>query len=1480
METDTISDSEFAREVEALRAQRRISVNRPIIDPDLPDLASAHSSGSTSHDILNSQLANKERVNLRDDGPRVASDGSGDPSSMDYQPSRGDLSVSRPTRQQFTARRRGTDQSAAAPTSPKEPSTESQEKPASSDPAHLFWVPASMHPEISPADFRKFLSEHAARAVRDARISTSAPHSPVSPSSTSLSGDGPDISLSDRIAALRIQTEPSAVASTSSDLISRSTSLTRRGSTLRRQYQTDTDGNDDESRLAGAAAAPKPALTLEELQQLEQIAEETTSSHDAARVRNVLRRNLSLDLRTSDMQSDASGSGTELDEADAPIIVPLPGQILRRAARTKVRKTSLSGDGRGSRRRPGQSMDAGTFDGRRMDFGDVALAVLERTPSSASERQLEASSSDEAGDGDRLLSDEQADEILEAYSRNSLISDSDTQRSSVTSLPESERDATPASAEKASSPSITPTATPAARGYFDLERSDVQQQQQQHQQSPQQLQLEPQQAIYHQGSSPVQKALQPTPEAFANARIVPLPSSSSPEDTDTAAESPNEIPWPQTDSFNKAGHITPVPIQRVPSTPSFERSPSSQGQAQPGQYVAPKLSPATAIPPQFTQQSPSAQSSPPGVAPPLGAKAKEKEKKGSFGLSWFGLGKDEEEKSSKKKEKEKEKDSTESSNFLSNLFSKKKNADDGAGGGNYASGPVQRVQLGGPQITAGSLLDRQAQGLSTMGPNRYPIHIERAVYRLSHIKLANPRRPLYEQVLISNLMFWYLSIINKNQQAQQAQRVQQQQQQQTEQQGKNAQQVQQQQQQEQGQAGQQQSQSQASVQSSPSQQIQGDSGGVGAGIGQANGVATGPDGQNGKGASGPQPNGIVGPGVDVNQASEMVDPTAAASSQQQQQQIATQQPAGRASKGKRGHLTKANRAPPGARTAAEMPIPAAGYGKQHRQLQDDMALQRDVQQFQQHQKHSNAQGQGQGQGPGHHHSSSADAARVGQQQQHQGQGHQYSASADAASRPAHHELAVGQVVDPRLMGSHRQYSSGQSGMGPDGSSEGMSSSGDAGAGSSTTRLADAVGRNGSDVWGEQNDLNLDVYGGVVASTAPIAPAIVTRTSGDGQGGRLGSAFQQGSGSPWTSSAPSQPPGTTAADHLWLNSRAYSNPSCPGATSPHLTASPIDGPESSGRRSRSPASAERRSDPNYFSPTAQSPEAWGPNAGMASRRDRSSDPVEGSRGDPPGHSTSYDSAPYGSSSPRHPEYHTRSASREGVSPSSQRSPPMTARRWQTATVSSSRVPTSPPSLPYEMQRSTSLEDTVLRRAGDAAQGKRPPSAGGRSHESANSQSSTGTAESFRTAPPTGSGTGPLSPGKSRTSSTGRNGNGGGVVLDGKGLSNNGPSSSGGGSRRNGSESPVGGGTSADKWTLGSLDFTSTSSNLDLGGSGSVTADVLASINEGAGSSRSSSNGSGTGAGAGAGAGLGSLSLAGSSASVAMLEAAKLSRDRRR
>lgn len=45
--------------------------------------------------------------------------------------------------------------------------------------------------------------------------------------------------------------------------------------------------------------------------------------------------------------------------------------------------------------------------------------------------------------------------------------------------------------------------------------------------------------------------------------------------------------------------------------------------------------------------------------------------------------------------------------------------------------------------------------------HRYAPHIERAIYRLSHLKLGNPRRPLVQQVLLSNFMYAYLNLINQ-----------------------------------------------------------------------------------------------------------------------------------------------------------------------------------------------------------------------------------------------------------------------------------------------------------------------------------------------------------------------------------------------------------------------------------------------------------------------------------------------------------------------------------------------------------------------------------------------------------------------------------------------------------------------------------------------------------------------------------------------
>lgn len=124
------------------------------------------------------------------------------------------------------------------------------------------------------------------------------------------------------------------------------------------------------------------------------------------------------------------------------------------------------------------------------------------------------------------------------------------------------------------------------------------------------------------------------------------------------------------------------------------------------------------------------------------------------------------------KKGKKDKDGEKDSGFFGSLFGagRSKKPDDNAGGSSnfHGAGPAAAAALLGaskskspaPPQSPGPPVQPSANGTYA----RYPIHVERAVYRLSHIKLANPRRPLYEQVLISNLMFWYLGVINRAQQ--------------------------------------------------------------------------------------------------------------------------------------------------------------------------------------------------------------------------------------------------------------------------------------------------------------------------------------------------------------------------------------------------------------------------------------------------------------------------------------------------------------------------------------------------------------------------------------------------------------------------------------------------------------------------------------------------------------------------------------------
>ena len=127
------------------------------------------------------------------------------------------------------------------------------------DPFHLFWVPARLHPEIAPAEFRAFLKEHAR--------------------------DGPALGRSSSMSAA---------------------GLGRKKSMLSRQYEpSEKDHVEDEQVVpvrrnrTSSYGNQVPQLTISDLQKLEELAEEASESDDSTKLRNVLRRSLSLNISPS-----------------------------------------------------------------------------------------------------------------------------------------------------------------------------------------------------------------------------------------------------------------------------------------------------------------------------------------------------------------------------------------------------------------------------------------------------------------------------------------------------------------------------------------------------------------------------------------------------------------------------------------------------------------------------------------------------------------------------------------------------------------------------------------------------------------------------------------------------------------------------------------------------------------------------------------------------------------------------------------------------------------------------------------------------------------------------------------------------------------------------------------------------------------------------------------------------------------------------
>lgn len=224
----------------------------------------------------------------------------------------------------------------------------------SDDPRHLYWVPAHLHPELAPTEFREFLKAHAhpdspgaaeaqggidageAFAHRGALMAQngagSGPGLARSPSwlaRAGANGTGMVAGLARRASSLREDSQrpsPSGLAPPVSLLSPQNPpsmggggSLNRKRSMLSRQYHPRPNDNIENeppplpthregalgrslsrsgSRGEGiyGGAMGEQNVTLEDLQKLESIADEAAETGDPAVMRTLLKRSLSLNF--------------------------------------------------------------------------------------------------------------------------------------------------------------------------------------------------------------------------------------------------------------------------------------------------------------------------------------------------------------------------------------------------------------------------------------------------------------------------------------------------------------------------------------------------------------------------------------------------------------------------------------------------------------------------------------------------------------------------------------------------------------------------------------------------------------------------------------------------------------------------------------------------------------------------------------------------------------------------------------------------------------------------------------------------------------------------------------------------------------------------------------------------------------------------------------------------------------------------------
>ncbi|WVO15442.1 hypothetical protein L204_103100 [Cryptococcus depauperatus] len=563
----------------------------------------------------------------------------------------------------------------------------------------LFWVPAHLHPELAPGEFRAFLKSHT--------------HPDPTHAEAVEAGEAPGLSRS-----------PSWIARNPSRRGVEG--LGRKKSMLSKQYLPKAGDGVDEDRppipsrqslhIFGGKTGEK-GLTLQDLQKLEELVEEAGEEDDPENMRKILRRSLSMNVPPGFLQDDVPQGGS----ADAPLIAPRPNSILRRSARTKIRKTGLAGDGGGHR-------FAATRKGRMTAAPQKDIPGLEDDDYAPSEYLHHAGSDEVVVDGEehsndshdnhqdgtmrnvgiRRVSDASVDEanIFDAYTHDPNSAASSSHDHSTSPSPES---------SPPNKKMLLP-ATPLASqlddvpDWFDNDRTPALEASGQHSVQKDEYEKTIPGVTSAVGDLAMDNRFSQRPEPLSG----PLLGSAK----DSHEFLPGMAPPAERTNISSSSHVNQSTVPTNLEKPPLIRTDTSTSSSSVTSAAA-------------------------------------KEKKGKF----FSKKK---EKDDKEKKGKKDKDG-----FLGSLFGGKKKNEESSSVSNFSSaGPAAAAALLGTSKSAKSTGIPPSPSPSSSGFHsnyaRYPIHVERAVYRLSHIKLANARRPLYEQVLISNLMFWYLGVLGRN----------------------------------------------------------------------------------------------------------------------------------------------------------------------------------------------------------------------------------------------------------------------------------------------------------------------------------------------------------------------------------------------------------------------------------------------------------------------------------------------------------------------------------------------------------------------------------------------------------------------------------------------------------------------------------------------------------------------------------------------